>query len=256
VTPVVVRRAGFPYLISSRIRDCVPVAEPRPLRRANMAPMLTRRLPHAAARGRSKRPGPAAFPATVAIGGTISVLMIATIGKNAGYEALARRMKSSWLLLHGRGAYRLVTSAFLQSRAGVVIGIVILLLLLPLAEHFAGSGVAAAGFFLGDWTSSLVVMAGMRLMVALDSPGARTARHALSHPDSGASAGLYACAAIIAYSVRDRRWQVALFGALGADLVIEGAVTHSLASVQHPIAALVGISVASWAARRRTRAIA
>jgi hypothetical protein len=153
--------------------------------------------------------------------------------------------------LHGSGGYRILTSAFLQSRAGFVAGIVILLGFLPLAEHRVGSMVATSAFFLGDWVSSLIVMIGLRLVTAVGSAGTTAATHALAHQDSGSSAGLYACGAAAVSSFGERRWRLVLGLVLIADLVIEGAVTRSLASVQHPVAVVVGAAVASVSDRHR-----
>jgi hypothetical protein len=215
--------------------------------------MITSRRLSSTSPGPRRRLGLGAYPATLLIGGLIVSMMAVTVGSNERYHRLSGQLKSSWWLLHGSGFYRLFTSAFLQSRAGFVVGIVLLLPLLPLAEHKAGSAVAAAAFFLGDWVSSLSVMVGLRLMVALDSPGRSTAVHALAHADSGASAGLYACGAAFVWSLTDRRWKIALGAALVTDLAIEAVVTHSLASVQHPIAVGIGIGIAALVTRRSKR---
>jgi hypothetical protein len=48
------------------------------------------------------------------------------------------------------------------------------------------------------------------------------------------------------------RWRRAFGAALVADLTIEGVVTHMLAEIEHPVAVLVGIGVARFAAGRRS----
>lgn len=188
------------------------------------------------------------FPATLAIDGAIVALMALTAFVPRWYPPLLRDLGDSWSRLAAGQAWRPFTSAFVQSRHGFVIGIVILLWLVPLAEWRAGSRVAAAAFFLGDWISSLSVMIGLRIASGF---GIDAATHALGHLDSGASAGFYACGGAFVTALPAGRLRTLGAVALAGDLVIEGVVTHMLAEVEHPVAVLVGVVAAIVGGRHR-----
>jgi hypothetical protein len=141
----------------------------------------------------------------------------------------------------------LVTSAFVQSRHGFVTGILILIWCLPLAEWRIGSYRAAIVFFGGDWISSVTAMLGARVMAAL---GSDTATRVLAHVDSGASSACYACGGAFVWALKPSRVRQLLIGVLLADLTIAAVTNHSLADVQHPLAALVGAGIVLFSTRR------
>lgn len=167
--------------------------------------------------------------------------MALTVGEARRHERWRAHLGSSWVLLRHGEVWRLGTSSFVQGSHGFVAGIVVLLAFVPLAAWRLGSRVAVAAFLLGDWVSTLLVLLGARLLAAA---GSSTAQHVLGHLDSGASAACYACAGAVAWSLPHGRFRRLAAVALVADLAIEGAVTHMLAEIQHPVAVLVGIAVA------------
>jgi hypothetical protein len=171
-------------------------------------------------------------------------LMVVTQIRPTTHHTLQRWFATSWERLRAGELWRVFTSTFVQGGPGLVAGVLVLLVLVPIAEARTGSAVTALAFFLGDWVSSIVALIGVRVGAAL---GSGTAAHVLVHLDSGTSAACYSCAGALLASMHPGRWRRALCAALLADLTIEGAVTHMLAEIQHPLAVLVGIAVARFA---------
>lgn len=178
--------------------------------------------------------------------GLVVLPMAATVRAPALHARLRARLGCSWSLLARGQMWRLFTSTFVQSGHGFVGGIVVLVLFVPLVAARIGSRIVVPAFLLGDWVSSLVVLAGARVVAAA---GSATAQHVVSHLDSGASAACYACIGAGVWSLRGRLRRLAA-AALALDLAVEGVVTHMLAEIQHPVAVLVGIGVAAWLAAR------
>jgi hypothetical protein len=181
------------------------------------------------------------FPTSLLLGGVVLVPMAVTQRWPRAHPWLQRWFASSWDRWRVGQIWRLFTSTFVQGGPGLVAGVLILLLLLPIAEWRIGSGLTAIVFLAGDWLSSVTVMLGARVGAAL---GSSTATHVLHHLDSGASAACYACAGAGLALLRPGRWRRVLASLLLADLVIEAVVTHMVAEIQHPIAVLVGVALA------------
>jgi hypothetical protein len=186
-------------------------------------------------------------PASLAILGVIVGLIGATALVPRWHPWLIEHFADSWDRLRVGEIWRVFTSAFVQSKHGFVLGIMLLMWLLPLAESRLGSRTAATAFFAGDWISSLAVMIAMRLTAAV---GIAASAHALGRLDSGASAGFYACGGAFLVSLTRGRMRTVLALVLVGDLIIEGVRTHMLAEIQHPVAVLVGAAVASAGLRR------
>lgn len=188
------------------------------------------------------------FPVSFALGGLALLPMVITQGRPGMHRALQRRLATSWDQLLVGQFWRLLTSTFVQGGPGLVGGVLVLLVLVPIAEWRIGSYLTGVAFFLGDWVSSIVVLVGARVGAAL---GSGTAAHVLVHRDSGTSAACYACAGAILARVAVGHTRLLLVSLLVADLAIEGVLTHMLAEIQHPVAVLVGFTVAQIARRRR-----
>ena len=187
------------------------------------------------------------FPVSLVLGGLLLLLMVITQGRPATHRTLQRHFATSWDQLRVGQLWRVLTSTFVQGGPGLVGGVLVLLVLVPIAEWRIGSYVTGAAFFLGDWVSSIVVLLGARVGAAL---GSGTAAHVLVHLDSGSSAACYACAGAMLARMAAGRIRLLLVSLLVADLVIEGVLTHMLAEIQHPIAVLVGFAVAHTATPR------
>jgi len=180
--------------------------------------------------------------------------MAATAPAPGLHARLLERFGSSWRYWRSGQIWRLVTSAFVQSRHGFVAGIVILIWFLPLAEWRIGSCRTAVVFLAGDWISSAAAMLGARVMAAM---GSDTATRVLAHVDSGASSACYACAGAFVWALAPSRLRQLLIGLLLGDLTIAAVTNHTLADIQHPMAAVVGVAVVLFSTRReRTNAIA
>jgi hypothetical protein len=194
------------------------------------------------------------FRASVVICLLVVVPMVATVAAPGVHTRLRASLGSSWDLLAKGEVWRLFTSTFVQSGPGFVAGIVVLVWLVPLAEWRVGARVTVLAFLLGDWVSSLLVLAGARGAAAL---GSDVASHVVSHLDSGASAACYACAGAFVISFPAGRLRAVLIGVVVSDLVLEAVITHMLAEIQHPIAVVVGMTIVGIASRpSRSRQLA
>jgi hypothetical protein len=188
------------------------------------------------------------FPVSCGLGLLIVAPMVATEFAPSWYDWPARHLKLTWADLHSRHVYRLVSSTYVQSRSGVLFTIALLFCFVPLCEWRLRSRATLAAFVLGDAISSITSFLLLRALVVFDSA---TAQHALITPNSGSSAGCYACAGAFAMSWSSRTVRSRLLALLAIDLAIQALVSHMLSDLQHPIAALVGIGVAFVADRSR-----
>jgi len=191
--------------------------------------------------------------ATAALAIPVIGFMALTAAAPTTYAWLSRNLAVRWPDLFSGQFYRVATSAFVQSRAGILPSIVALFVLVPLCEHRIGTWLTLAVFVIGDWTATTATFLALRVLTAL---GEATARHALALPNSGASAACYACAgAFVASLPRGGTRRVAA-AFLVTDLLVQAAVSHMLSDVQHPISAVVGIAIASLARDPRWRGLA
>jgi lysylphosphatidylglycerol synthetase-like protein (DUF2156 family) len=194
------------------------------------------------------------FPFSTAVIGLELWLMAVTSIDPALERFLLRTFGASWPSVAHLEWWRLATATIIEPRAGFVWSNLLLVGLVPLAEWRLRSRRAVAGFFLGDWLSTVPILAALRILGALGSGPALAA--ALSH-DAGPSSGAYALLATLAVTVRARRPRAlalaVVFGSVGVPLV----VYTRLFDLQHLVAAGVGTALGStWAAaatRRRER---
>ncbi|MGE0600007.1 MAG: hypothetical protein AB7J35_09935 [Dehalococcoidia bacterium] len=190
------------------------------------------------------------FSATVIV--LVAASETATHFKPSWNTALSNHFAIDWnVLTHGE-VHRFLFSPFFQANAGFSWTILLLVgTSLPLFEICWGTVRAAVTFFAGDFLSSTTVLLVLRLASEL---GNAAASRAIAHPDSGASAGCFACIGAFCASLPRpyRGWALA---ALWGFLVVRVAGWQSLSDCQHAVAAFVGMVLwAAWEAASDTRA--
>jgi len=187
------------------------------------------------------------LPATLALGGLLLALMVATVLHAPPHSVLVERLGVSWPDLEHLRLWRVATSSLVQDDSGVVWPIVALLPALAAAELRFGPAPAVAAYVLVDVVSTVPVLA---VLAAAAAAGSRGAGRLADAPNIGSSAGLVGllAAVIAACRARTRRRAAA---ALAAGLAAALALDWELASVQHVVAALAGAAAGLWLARRR-----
>ncbi len=184
--------------------------------------------------------------ASLLILGVIFGIEAATHVRPAWYQTIAFHTQVSWERLEALQLHRLVLSPLVQTTPGFSGAfLVALLLLIPFLEARTGWKRAAAIFFLGDWLSTLSVVAVLRIAGRLGH------EHALalsSKLDSGSSSAAFACVAALAVTL-PRAWRVAALVAMLAGLCYRVLFYTRQYDVQHLLAALVGASLAVTLAR-------
>lgn len=140
--------------------------------------------------------------------------------------------------------WRLVTAPLLQASAGFVwSNLILLAVVVPLAEWRLGSRTTPLIFFGGDWLSTIPILLGLHLAAL----GSDHAAQLAATPDAGSSAGGWALAAALAWSLppgRWRRWAIVLV--LGG-LAVVAVAYHRLFDIQHLTSAT--LVIAALAAR-------
>ena len=141
----------------------------------------------------------------------------------------------------------LVTAPLLQTSAGFAwSNLLLLAVVVPLAEWRLGSRITPLVFFGGDWLSTVPVFLGLGLAA---TAGNAQAAHLAATPDAGSSAGGWALAAALAWSLLPGRWRRVTVGAVLGGLAVVVVVYHRLFDVQHLISAtLVVTALATRAA--------
>ncbi len=150
----------------------------------------------------------------------------------------------NWQTLSSGQLHRFLFSPFFQAQAGYSWTILLLVTIsVPLYEWNSGSIRTAFTFVLGDILSSSSVLLVLKLAAEF---GSSSAARIITEPDSGASAGCFACIGALCVSLPRPFQQLALAG-LGGFLVIRIAGWQSLSDCQHAVAALIGILLwMSW----------
>ena len=157
---------------------------------------------------------------------------------------LQKHFAVNWQTLSSGQLHRFLFSPFFQANAGYSWTILLLVTIsVPLYELNSGAIRTAFTFVLGDILSSSSVLLVLKLAAEF---GSSSAARIITEPDSGASAGCFACIGALCVSLPRPFQQFALAG-LGAFLVIRIAGWQSLSDCQHAVAALVGILLwMSW----------
>jgi phosphatidylglycerol lysyltransferase len=192
------------------------------------------------------------WPFTIALFAIAVWLMAVTAVDPASHAWLLRHLGLGWNDLVRLQWWRLPTSQLLQAKSGFVWSNVALLgVVVPIGEALLGTRLVVALFFLGDWISTLLVMLGARLLVAL---GAGPAVQAALGRDCGSSSGAWAIALGVTWALPRSRTRTTLLacelGFLIGVLVLFG----RLFDVQHLIAGLAGIAITEVWTRRKAQA--
>lgn len=182
-------------------------------------------------------------------------LMAATTVNPPLQRFLLRHFGLSWPdLVHGQW-WRVATSTVIEPRGGVIVSNLVLIGVVAAAEWRFGSRRTVAGFFLGDWLSTLPILAVLRLLGAAGSTAALAA--ATTH-DAGPSSAAYALSGIVVCSIPDRRLRAVAVSAVLASLMWPLVRDTRLFEVQHLVALMVGVALGSstltrWMDRHRGR---
>lgn len=173
------------------------------------------------------------YPATIAFAALQLWIMTATALEPTLHRVLLRHFGLSWNdLLHGQ-VWRLVTGPFIQTDAGFVwTNLILVVVVFPLAERRLGSRRLPVVFLGGDWLSTLPVLVGVRIAVALGATGGAV----LAERDAGSSSGSFALIAATLLTLPSARVRRGLLAALVGGLVVALVVGRHLFDVQHLVA--------------------
>ncbi|MEV4512634.1 phosphatidylglycerol lysyltransferase domain-containing protein [Dactylosporangium sp. NPDC049525] len=192
------------------------------------------------------------FPVTVAFFLLQAWIMTATAAGPVLHAQLIRHFGLAWPdLVHGQ-FWRLVSAPLIQTGPGWVwSNIMLIIAFVPAAEWRLGSRRALITFFCGDLAATVSVLLTLRLTAAA---GSTAAAQAILARDAGSSAGCWALAAALAWSLPGQARTVAVT----AVLVVLGAETvahQRLFDFQHLAAAVFTVlayaAAARWGARWR-----
>ena len=143
--------------------------------------------------------------------------------------------------------WRVVTSPIIEPRAGFVwVNLALIVLAFPATERRLGTWRTAVTFFVGGFVASVPVLLVLRLVGALGNQ--RALANALTHA-AGPSAGCWALAAALAFTIGSLRWRRIAAMAVFTVLVVAFAVMRDLSSAQHLVAASVGALLGWWWSR-------
>jgi lysylphosphatidylglycerol synthetase-like protein (DUF2156 family) len=190
------------------------------------------------------------FPFTVAMLGLSLWLALVTHIDHDSHQFLLRHFGLSWPdLLHFQ-LWRLATATLIQPVPGLLwSNLLLLAIVLPLAEYGIGPLRTIAAFFVGDWASTVPVLAVLRIAAGLGDP---VAVHNLVSRDSGSSSAAFAVAGVLAMTLPHPVWRrVAVVTVFSWNVV--PLITHTrLFDAQHVLATTVGVVLALRWERRRS----
>ena len=143
--------------------------------------------------------------------------------------------------------WRVVTFPIIEPRAGFVwVNLALIVLAFPAAERRLGTWRTAVTFFVGGFVASVPVLLVLRLVGALGNQ--RALANALAHA-AGPSAGCWALAAALAFTIGSLRWRRIAAMAVFTVLVVAFAVMRDLPSAQRLVATSVGALLGWWWSR-------
>jgi phosphatidylglycerol lysyltransferase len=183
------------------------------------------------------------FPFTTALIGVIVWLMSVTAIDADSFPPLLRNLGLRWDDLLHLQFWRLGTSQLIQDRAGLVWSIVALTFVAaPIAEWRIGTRRSIITFFIGDWISTIIVLASARL---LEASSHAAALH-IGMRDSGSSSGGWALAVVTACSLRSRRWRTVALVAMIGFLTVALVAHRRIFDIQHFISAMTALGLGHW----------
>ena len=188
-----------------------------------------------------------AFPASLVLLAIICTLSLSTARYSpAEYADVLRRFGLAWHDVRDGHFWHLLTGAWIQSEPGLEWSMVAMLIgaLLP-CELLAGSRRLLVTFIAGDWVSTLLTVATLRLLAAA---GVASAEPYLHIRDAGSSAGAHAAFAVSAALLPGRLALPAWLGLFGLTIAMFWYQDLDAALV-HLIAVLIGGAV-GWLAWR------
>ena len=187
------------------------------------------------------------YPFSLAMIGLTLWFSIAT-NLDPGFEHVLRyRFGVSYRDLVHLEWWRPVTSPIIEPRAGFVwVTLALILLALPAAERRLGTWRTAVIFFVGGIVASVPVLLVLRVVGAFGNQ--RALADALAHT-AGPSAGCWALAAALAFTIGSPRWRRIAALAVFTVLVAALAAMRDLSSAQHLVAASVGALLGWWWSR-------
>ncbi len=194
-------------------------------------------------------------PFTIFIITVIVAVELSTAFDRDGFDRMQQSLHYNWAdIVDHYQLYRIATALFVQDGPGLRIGIVFLVPLLAIGEFLLRTRKAAVAFFAGDLVSTFAVLLASRVMSAF---GSVSAERFLLVRDGGVSSAMFA---VIAGAVTALPWRTvrrAAAAALAMYFVLSGLLEQRPYSVQHPLAAIVGVACVSslyrpqWLLRRR-----
>ena len=179
------------------------------------------------------------FPVSAAFATLQLWIMTATALDPRLHAQLLRHFGLNWHHLATGQLWRLVTAPLLQTTAGFAwSNLLLLAVVVPLAEWRLGSRSTPLIFFGGDWLSAIPILLGLHLAAA----GSDQAAQLAATPDVGSSAGGWALAAALAWSLPPGRWRQLTLTAILGGLAVVAVAYHRLFDLQHLTSATLVIA--------------
>ena len=179
-------------------------------------------------------------PFTIFVTSVTVAVELSTAFDRDGFDRIRRSLQYNWAdIFDHLQLYRTATALFVQDGPGLRIGIVFLVPFLAFGEFLLRTRKAILAFFVGDLVSTFVVLLASRILSAF---GSSSAERFLLERDGGVSSAMFAVigGAATALPSRMLRWGAA--ATLILYFTVSGMLEQHPYSVQHPLAALVGIA--------------
>ena len=139
--------------------------------------------------------------------------------------------------------YRLATAELIQGRPGIRATVGLLLFVIPVVEWNIGPRLTLTVMLLGDWMSTVPVLAGLRIVGGLGNTHAMTT--ALMR-DGGTSSAVHALAAAATSKMSSRVARRSVIALVGVEIAVSTAIAPRLFDLQHAISAVAGLALGRW----------
>ena len=187
-------------------------------------------------------------PFTLATVTVMLWLMTATAIDPDGHRSLLRLFGLGWHDVVHLQLWRLPTAQLLQTRSGYAwANVALAFVALPVAEWRLGTRRSIALFCFCDWTTTVLVLVGARVIAALGDAGAA---RVIAMRDAGPSAGAWALVMATTFTFSNQHWRRWTTGAALAFLVGALVFHRRLFDVQHLLAALLALATTATIADR------